>query len=173
MLLSANTSRYHYNTAHFRTHCYSDVIMSALASQCTTVTIVYSTVCSSAKQRKHQSSASRAFVRGIHRWSVNFPHKGPVTRKMFSLDDVIMEFDSLLDLTNNWNSASSLAVCEDNLPVSSIYRSTQWGPVTQRAFSCHNSPSYSQWVNSVPPYVRKLHFMYEVVRTARKCRRSI
>ena len=39
-------------------------------------------------QRKHQSSASLAFVRGIHRWPMNSPHKGAVTRKMFSFDDV-------------------------------------------------------------------------------------
>ena len=48
------------------------------------------TVYSDADQRKHQSSASLAFVRGIHRWPVNSPHKGPVTRKMFPFDDVIM-----------------------------------------------------------------------------------
>ena len=41
-------------------------------------------------QRKHQSSASLAFVRGIHRWSVNSPHKWPVTRKMFPFDYVIV-----------------------------------------------------------------------------------
>ena len=40
---------------------------------------------------KHQRSASLAFVRGIHRWPVNSPHKWPVTRKMFPFDDVIME----------------------------------------------------------------------------------
>ena len=45
-----------------------------------------------ADHRKHQSSASLAFVRGIHRWPVNSPHKGPVTRKMFPFDDVIMRF---------------------------------------------------------------------------------
>ena len=44
-----------------------------------------STVYSGADQRKHQSSASLAFVRGIHRWPVNSPHKGPVTRKSFHL----------------------------------------------------------------------------------------
>ena len=44
-----------------------------------------------ADQRKHQRSASLAFVRGIHRWPVNSPHKGPVTRKMFPFDDVIMK----------------------------------------------------------------------------------
>ena len=75
------------NEAH-----YSDVIMSAMASPITSLnlTIVYSTVYSGADQRKHQSSALLAFVRGIHRWPVNSPHKGPVTRKMFPLDDVIL-----------------------------------------------------------------------------------
>ena len=43
-----------------------------------------------ADQRKHQSSASLAFVRGIHRSPVNSPYKGPVTRKMFPFDDIIM-----------------------------------------------------------------------------------
>ena len=69
---------------------YNYVIMRAMASQITSLTIVYSTAYSGADQRKHQSSASLAFVRGIHRWPVNSPHKGPVTRKMFPFDDVIM-----------------------------------------------------------------------------------
>ena len=69
---------------------YNDVIMSAVASQITSVSIVCSTVGSSADQRKHQSSTSLAFVWGIHRWPVNSPHKGPVTRNMFPFDDVIM-----------------------------------------------------------------------------------
>ena len=65
---------------------YNDVIMSAMTSRITSLTIVYSSVYSGADQRKHQSSASLAFVRGIHRWwPVNSPHKGPVTRKMFHL----------------------------------------------------------------------------------------
>ena len=46
---------------------YTDVIMGAIASQITSLTIVYSTVYSDADQRKHQSSASLAFVWGIHR----------------------------------------------------------------------------------------------------------
>ena len=71
---------------------YGDVIMGAIASQITSLTIVYSTVYSDADQRKHQSSASLAFVRGIHRGPVNSPHKGPVTRKMFPFDDVIMTY---------------------------------------------------------------------------------
>ena len=52
----------------------------------------YPTVYSGVDQRKHQSSASLAFVRRIHRWPVNSPHKWPVTRKMFPFDDVIMKF---------------------------------------------------------------------------------
>ena len=64
--------------------------MGAVASQITSLTIVYSTVDSDADQRKHQSSASLALVWGIHRGPVNSPHEGPVTRKMFPFDDVII-----------------------------------------------------------------------------------
>ena len=64
--------------------------MTMLASQITSLTVVYSIVYSGVHQRKHQSSASLAFVREIHRGPVNFPHKWPVTRKMFPFDDVIM-----------------------------------------------------------------------------------
>ena len=69
---------------------YNDVIMDSMASQITSLAIVYSAVYSGADQRKHQSSASLAFVRGIHRGPVNSPHKWPVTRKMFPIYDVIM-----------------------------------------------------------------------------------
>ena len=75
---------------------YVDVIMSALASQFTSLTIVYSAVYSNADQRKHQSSASLAFVWGIHCRPVNSPHKWPVTRKMFPFDDVIMSHGSVI-----------------------------------------------------------------------------
>ena len=69
---------------------YGDVIMGAMLSQISSLTIVYSTVYSGADQRKHQSSASLAFVRGIHRWPVKSPHKWPVTRGMFLFDDVMI-----------------------------------------------------------------------------------
>ena len=64
--------------------------MTEGASQITSLTIVYSTDYSGQDQRKHQSSASLAFVRGIHRGPVNSPHKWPVTRKMFPFDEAIM-----------------------------------------------------------------------------------
>ena len=64
--------------------------MGKMASRITSLAIIYSTVYSGADQRKHQSPASLAFVRGIHQEPVNFPHKWPVTRKMFPFDNVIM-----------------------------------------------------------------------------------
>ena len=75
---------------------YCDIIMGAMASQITSLTIVFSIVHSGAdyrKHRKHQSSASLAFVRRIHRWPVNSPHKWPVTRKMFAFVDVITNYE--------------------------------------------------------------------------------
>ena len=71
--------------------------MGAIASQITSLTIVYSTVYSDADQQKHQSSASLAFVRGVHRRPVNSPHKWPVTRKRFPFDDIIMD-----ESRNSW-----------------------------------------------------------------------
>ena len=77
--------------------------MGAIASQITSLTIVYSTVYSDVDQRKHQSFASLAFVWGIHRGSVNSPHKWPVTREMFPFDDVIMCGIALWWMSLIWN----------------------------------------------------------------------
>ena len=93
---------------------YNDVIMGAIASQITSLATVYSIVYSDADQRKHQSSASLAFVRGIHRGPVSSPHKWPVTRKMFAFDDVIM-FHTCL---HNWFSVVA------SLLLSLSYRNT-------------------------------------------------
>ena len=87
---------------HFRSVCCTPLIYSPytvhsplqwrqMASQITAVMIVYSTVCSGADHTKHQSSASLACVRGIHRWPVNSPHKSPVTRKMFLFYNDVMQ----------------------------------------------------------------------------------
>ena len=84
---SSDHLRFHRHLGYFQ---YIDVKMGTMASQIFSLAIVYSTVYSGADQRKHQSSASLAFVRGIHRWPVNSPHKWPVTGKMFPFDDVIM-----------------------------------------------------------------------------------
>ena len=58
---------------------YTDATMDTIASQIISLMIVYSTVYSDAHQRWYQSSASLAFVRGIHLKPVNSPHKWPVT----------------------------------------------------------------------------------------------
>ena len=71
----------------WRKNCihYNDIIMRAVASQITSVSIVYSTIGSGTNERKHQRSASLAFIREIHRWPVNSPHVRPVTRKNVSI----------------------------------------------------------------------------------------
>ena len=71
-----------------------------MASENISVSINFSTVCSGADKKNHQSSASLAFVRGIHRWLINSPHKGPVTWKMFSFDDVMC--DGLCNSLQYW-----------------------------------------------------------------------
>ena len=72
-----------------------------VASQITGVSIVWPTDGSDADQRKHQSSASLAFVREIHRWPVNSPYKGLVTRKLFPFDDIVMFSDDMITVSNN------------------------------------------------------------------------
>ena len=64
---------------------YADVIMTTIASQITSLTVVYSTVYSDANQRKHQSSASLAFVWGIHRDRWIPRTKGQLRGKCFHL----------------------------------------------------------------------------------------
>ena len=75
-----------------------DVVMGTIATQITSLTVVYSSVYSDADQGKHQSSASLAFVWEIHRGPVNSPHKWPVTRKMFPFDDVIMHRPKIFNI---------------------------------------------------------------------------
>ena len=70
---------------------YGDVIMTRIASQITSLTVVYSIVYSGADQRKHQSSASLAFVQGIHRDRWIPRTKGQLRGKCFHL------------MTSSWN----------------------------------------------------------------------
>ena len=67
---------------------YSDVIVSPMVPQITGVSIVCSTACSGADQRKYQSSASLAFVRGS---TSGFPSQRASYTEMFPFGDVIME----------------------------------------------------------------------------------
>ena len=90
------------NSFHAPLH-YHEVIMGMMASQITSLPIVYSTVYLGADQTKYQRSASLALVRGIHRWPIYSPHKGPVTRKMLPFDDVIMSLWNGHSSTGVWN----------------------------------------------------------------------
>ena len=102
---------------------YCDVIMGAIAFQITSLTIVYSTVYSDADQNKHQSSASLAFVRGIHRGPVNSPHKRPVTRKMFPFDDVIMIYKIILSPLIVHETALGMQIIFSNFVMCNVWNS--------------------------------------------------
>ena len=90
-----------FHSDNVRCH-YKDVIMSTMASQITSLTLVYSSVYSVADQRKHQRSMLLASVREIHWWPGNSPHKGPATRQMFPFDDVITWCNGVY-LASCWN----------------------------------------------------------------------
>ena len=86
---------YKIRSSHNRHHLilsihFTDVIMNGKASQITSLTIVYATVYSRRRSKKTPMLRITGLCEGIHRWPVNSPHKWPVTRKMFSFDDVIL-----------------------------------------------------------------------------------
>ena len=105
---------------------YSDVLMGAVASQINSLTIVYSTVYSGSDQLKHRSFASLAFVRGIHRWPVNSPHKGSVTQKMFSCFHL---------MTSSWYGMTELSShCKITL-IALLFQSTSDAKSNQNDFT--------------------------------------
>ena len=64
--------------------------------------------------KKHQSPASLAFVRGIHRWPVNSPHKRLVMRKMFPFDDVIIMWQWIHNAVTNKEHRSNIELTIKN-----------------------------------------------------------
>ena len=80
------------------TSCHYSDIMGSMASQITSLTIVYSTIYSGADQRKHRGSTSLAFVWRFHQWPVNSPHKWPVMWKMFPFDDIMVHGQIMYNL---------------------------------------------------------------------------
>ena len=95
---------------------YSDNIMSVMAFQITSLANVYSSVYSDADQRKHQSTASLAFLLRIRRSPVNSPHKWSVTRKMFPFDYVIMlTFVSILQNEERFTQWQTYIIKIDNV----------------------------------------------------------
>ena len=125
------------NSRHGSLHN-NGVIMSAITSQITGASIVCSTVGAGPDQRKHQSCASLAFVRGIHRWPVNSSRKRPVTRKCFHLmtSSLIYSIDSIVyrpckanwppsTMRKNWNylhNPSAENICIQNTLDRSYYQ---------------------------------------------------
>ena len=100
-----------------------------MASLITGVSFIYAVVWSGADDRNHQSSASLVCVQGIHQSPVNSPHKGPVTRKMFPFDNVIVILkyahglwrwslrpDVVKDWVTNWIDTWSLQCTLTNIP---------------------------------------------------------
>ena len=139
--------------------------MTTMAPQITGLTVVYSTVYSDEDQRKHQSSASLAFVWGIVGNSpgpVNSHHKGPVTRKMFPFDDVI-----LISRWGNAVPAMNIQCCHRNLVYDRFPQNAQRCGITLHMFSM---PSRQQlWWNS-----ELLWLLWECVVYCRiwSCRRT-
>ena len=148
---------------------YRDVIISTLASQITGISIVYSTVCTDADQRKYQSSASLVFVRWIHRRPVNSPHKGPVTRKIFQFDDVsmVLKFPSLwinhetcvkytiqrlwcqckiqIVLLSHQFTIISVIAWSYSMLSHFVYAPSQWETTLQRNVISHWLGAYKEW----------------------------
>ena len=120
---------------------YNDVIMTAKGSQITSLMTVYSTVYSDADKRKHQSSVSLAFGRGIHRWPVNSPHKGPVTRKCFHL------------MTSSWytvivcvyRASHELCIRSELCYISSGFGTGQFMRIFQGNITCTVAIIWYQW----------------------------
>ena len=64
--------------------------MTTMASQITSLTVVYSTVYSDADKKQTSKLCVTGLSVGNSPGPVNSPHKGPVTQKMFPFEDVIM-----------------------------------------------------------------------------------
>ena len=104
---------------------YNDVIMVAIASQITSLAIVFSPVYLNTDQRKNQSSTALAFVWGSHRRPVNSPHKWPVKRKMFPFDNVIVStvvLDALTHCVTKPSAAMALNMWDKPSPCCTSWR---------------------------------------------------
>ena len=103
-------------------------------------------------QIKHQTSASFAFVREIHRWPVNSPHKLPVTREMFPFGDAIMIWYVLIFISQSFIADVFTPASQDHQElwttgISSIHLSPL--RIAGMLFLFHPSLSYSIGVRSI------------------------
>ena len=127
---------------------YIDVIMTMMASQITSLTVVYSIVYSGADQRKHQSSASLAFVRGIHRDRWIPRTNGQWRGKCFHL------------MTSSWLSHMKLQLSccvPQNLPNSMMYNTpTKWSAHSFHIYT-YNIP-HIIWTQLCPAWFVCMHY---------------
>ena len=142
---------------HYRLHSisenkyshYNDVIMTTVASQITGLTFVYSTVYSDTDQRKHQSSASLAFVWGIHRDRWIPRTKGQLRGKcFFPFDDVIMSFPRIDIYQMSEYDDTAISEMEDMSAMGEVVASTWdailfWPQINGQGFSCHRLTGYT------------------------------
>ena len=104
---------------------YIDVIMTTMASQITSLTVVYSNVYSDADQKKTSKLRVTGLCVGKSPGPVNSPHKGPVRRKMFPFDDVIMIKE------NDYELSSWYTMCiRYNMTIITLYYSIQRDNIT-------------------------------------------
>ena len=109
-----------------KTH-YNDVIMTTMASQITSLTVVYSNVYSYSDQRKHQSSASLAFVWGIHRDRWIPRTKGQLRGKCFHM------------MTSSCNGKKCI-VMQNAFPCHhTLYIYNGPGPLSLTTFACNSN----------------------------------
>ena len=123
--------------------------MALLEIQCTSIAKPQAQLLSYQKNKQQSSTLLHSSVNKINHGRVNSINVILHTWIFWDACNVIHRFDSI----NIWRTCK-LMVCDT-------------------IFFPNSQESYLQWVNSVLPYVRKLHFMYEVVRTYSKCRWSI
>ena len=90
------------------------------------------------RSKKHQNSATLAFVQGIHRWMVNSPHTEPVTRKMFPFDDVVMKWNGKIVTLTHF---SLLVAPEVVMTTSDAASDDKFVNMTTFAFQCTGTSS--------------------------------
>ena len=118
-----------------------------MTSQVTSESVVYSTVYI-ADQRKHISPESLVFVRGIHWSPMNSPDKGPVTRKMFPFDDVIIQRG-----TNLYCYRTTTQCCTINAKAMKVAeKELKW-------------KVYLRWLSLIFIHVCKAHLEYNICNT--------
>ena len=106
---------------------------------------------SDADQRKYQSSASLAFMRGIHRGPVNSWFKWPVTRKMFPFRQWRLR-NSVVEVSHAANRNNAANFTKNSPPVDP--HGHTWSFVWQMLFFADTHVNNNQWVPHHTKYSR-------------------